>query len=333
VLEYIDGRKIAWMTVDKQPPSDAPICGFANELCQKPATYTMTIIWSVLAIVGVVSLVVGVFLYRQRKYEEELEGLVWKIDPVDIRPMHDQIGSLDSMLAVSRADMFRPGARNSTGGNPSSQHPNTPGVHIEEASSTSQPGQSSSRRTSDKYGTLEVPSPVKVVHDTSAAVTRYIACDAHRRACVAENVECAAATEYKSAIAGNCTAVEHVHLTHKASRRSFIDVSKQFIETISNKRRKVDVSADVRLDIPSSNSSDESDTDTQRFQQTSTKRSVITNSSKVSVIGQGFGMHHSLVHNLWQPPHWAEVRTRIVCISRIHPLSVHRVCTITKIVR
>lgn len=57
------------------PPPDVPPCGFKGELCIKDET-TQTIIWSILGGMTVFTIIILVFVYRQRKYEQALEGLV-----------------------------------------------------------------------------------------------------------------------------------------------------------------------------------------------------------------------------------------------------------------
>ncbi|XP_050310178.1 receptor-type guanylate cyclase Gyc76C-like [Anthonomus grandis grandis] len=75
--------KILWAGGDK--PSDEPSCGFDNELCQKTDTHRNSIIAAgLLAITLFCASVVTMSIYRKWKIEQEIEGLLWKIDREDI---------------------------------------------------------------------------------------------------------------------------------------------------------------------------------------------------------------------------------------------------------
>ncbi|KAJ8033679.1 Speract receptor [Holothuria leucospilota] len=67
--------EIDWPTADGQPMKDKPSCGFHGELC--PKTY----LWGLLPVftVIIIILVAIYYYYRKRKYEAELDSLVWKV--------------------------------------------------------------------------------------------------------------------------------------------------------------------------------------------------------------------------------------------------------------
>lgn len=61
------------------PPRDVPICGFKNELCLQEYS-TREIIMGVSGGIAVVLSVVLILAYRNYKYEQELDSLLWKIE-------------------------------------------------------------------------------------------------------------------------------------------------------------------------------------------------------------------------------------------------------------
>lgn len=62
------------------------MCGFNNELCKKDDThYTSTVAAVVLGVLLFCSGVVTMSIYRKWKIELEIEGLLWKIDIVEIK--------------------------------------------------------------------------------------------------------------------------------------------------------------------------------------------------------------------------------------------------------
>lgn len=66
-------------------PEDEPSCGFMNELCPKSDTQINSIIAAgVLALILFCAGVVTMSIYRKWKIEQEIEGLLWKIDPSEI---------------------------------------------------------------------------------------------------------------------------------------------------------------------------------------------------------------------------------------------------------
>ncbi|XP_022107162.1 speract receptor-like [Acanthaster planci] len=62
---------------DMGPPLDMPVCGYFGELCPRYGLYFGVGIPVVLLIFG---LTAAYYIYRKRKYESELDSLVWKID-------------------------------------------------------------------------------------------------------------------------------------------------------------------------------------------------------------------------------------------------------------
>lgn len=76
-------EEIQW--VGKQPPVAEPECGFRGEHC---VSYAREVSIAVASFILVVLTVVSLVLYRNYKYEQELDSLLWKIDFKDIQ-MHE----------------------------------------------------------------------------------------------------------------------------------------------------------------------------------------------------------------------------------------------------
>lgn len=85
-LEYkllTPNAKIDWPGGYK--PEDEPSCGFNNESCPKNDTHFKSIVSAgVLAVMLFCAGVITVSIYRKWKIEQEIEGLLWKIDPDEI---------------------------------------------------------------------------------------------------------------------------------------------------------------------------------------------------------------------------------------------------------
>ncbi|XP_016974590.1 receptor-type guanylate cyclase Gyc76C isoform X2 [Drosophila rhopaloa] len=84
------------------------MCGFANELCQKDAThYTSTVAAVVLGVLLFCSGVITMSIYRKWKIELEIEGLLWKIDPNDIKGYSgNEIVSSPSKVSLMSAQSY-----------------------------------------------------------------------------------------------------------------------------------------------------------------------------------------------------------------------------------
>lgn len=81
---------------DGVKPEDEPSCGFLNEKCPKDdSQITSLIVAGTLAVTLFCALVVTISIYRKWKIEQEIEGLLWKIDP------HEIAGYLGSGLVWS----------------------------------------------------------------------------------------------------------------------------------------------------------------------------------------------------------------------------------------
>ena len=66
-----------------KPPLDTPECGFKGEYCLKNYS-TREIVMGVAGGVAMVMSVVIILAYRNYKYEQELDSLLWKIDPSEL---------------------------------------------------------------------------------------------------------------------------------------------------------------------------------------------------------------------------------------------------------
>ena len=67
-------------------PWDEPPCGYRNEKCQTADNRDRDsqIAAGILGFVLLVAAVSSIFFYRKWKVEQEIDGLVWKIDPNEI---------------------------------------------------------------------------------------------------------------------------------------------------------------------------------------------------------------------------------------------------------
>lgn len=87
----------------KNKPEAEPGCGFLNEHCPKDDTHGHSIIAAaILAIILFCVAVITMSIYRRWKIEQEIEGLLWKIDPSDIHgyPHHDNLMSSPSKVNI-----------------------------------------------------------------------------------------------------------------------------------------------------------------------------------------------------------------------------------------
>ncbi|XP_045475600.1 receptor-type guanylate cyclase Gyc76C-like isoform X2 [Harmonia axyridis] len=79
-----NNTQIEWAS-GKDKPNDEPSCGFQNELCPKANTQLNSII--AVGVLSVLLFCVGVItmsIYRKWKIEQEIEGLLWKINREEI---------------------------------------------------------------------------------------------------------------------------------------------------------------------------------------------------------------------------------------------------------
>ncbi|XP_074026495.1 receptor-type guanylate cyclase Gyc76C isoform X3 [Leptinotarsa decemlineata] len=98
-------NKIQWPGGSR--PNDEPNCGFDNELCPKPNTQLNSIIAAgILAIMLFCASVITMSIYRKWKIEQEIEGLLWKIDREEIHSYFDRdIISSPSRLSLASASV------------------------------------------------------------------------------------------------------------------------------------------------------------------------------------------------------------------------------------
>ncbi|KAF5306158.1 hypothetical protein FQR65_LT07434 [Abscondita terminalis] len=83
---------------------DEPSCGFENQLCAKPDTQLNSIIAGILAVMLFCAGVITLSIYRKWKIEQEIEGLLWKIDSSEIHNYYDHdVVSSPSRLSLCSA--------------------------------------------------------------------------------------------------------------------------------------------------------------------------------------------------------------------------------------
>ncbi|KAK7002980.1 guanylate cyclase 32E, partial [Biomphalaria glabrata] len=77
-FHFEKGEQIHW--INGAPPLAEPVCGFRREKCQVPKTYTFEIAGAVAGGVLFIIAIVAYIFYSNWRYEQELAGLLWKID-------------------------------------------------------------------------------------------------------------------------------------------------------------------------------------------------------------------------------------------------------------
>ncbi|KAK0094945.1 hypothetical protein PV326_009569 [Microctonus aethiopoides] len=103
-LMYRPSESMDWP--GKNKPEAEPGCGFLNEHCPKDDKHLNSIVVAgTLAILLFCATVITVSIYRRWKIEQEIEGLLWKIDPGDIHgyPHLDNLMSSPSKLSLVSA--------------------------------------------------------------------------------------------------------------------------------------------------------------------------------------------------------------------------------------
>lgn len=101
-MRLFSGMQIDW--VNGKKPSDEPRCGFSGERCLGPGRgYRSIIMVSVFGLILFIVLCVAASLYRKWKIEQEIEGLLWKIDESELQmqqPFGDNSQSRISLVSV-----------------------------------------------------------------------------------------------------------------------------------------------------------------------------------------------------------------------------------------
>lgn len=100
------GITIDWAGSER--PMDEPACGFMNEHCTKDESHITSMVTAiVLAMVLFCASVITMSIYRKWKIELEIEGLLWKIDPGEIKGyFNTEIVSSPSKLSLASAQSF-----------------------------------------------------------------------------------------------------------------------------------------------------------------------------------------------------------------------------------
>lgn len=66
------------------PPIDEPECGYRRQRCIPPKQYTLEIVLGTVGGIVVLCLIAAGIAYRNWKYEQEIAGLLWKVDKAEI---------------------------------------------------------------------------------------------------------------------------------------------------------------------------------------------------------------------------------------------------------
>ncbi|XP_055334707.1 receptor-type guanylate cyclase Gyc76C-like [Paramacrobiotus metropolitanus] len=99
-LRLLANTEIDWV---KTQPQDEPDCGYSHDKCDQGPDNTPHIVGGVVG--GIVGLIIlfGIFVYRDWRYEQEIAGLVWKIDLEDIS-FDEYESASGSMFEISAED-------------------------------------------------------------------------------------------------------------------------------------------------------------------------------------------------------------------------------------
>ncbi|KAK6638155.1 hypothetical protein RUM44_008583 [Polyplax serrata] len=95
----VETSTIHW--VAKYPPVAEPICGFRGKKC---VTQTSQIMGAIAGTIMLLLIIAGLIFYRNWKYEQELDSLLWKVDYKDILLNEDDMcHTLGNHTKVTRA--------------------------------------------------------------------------------------------------------------------------------------------------------------------------------------------------------------------------------------
>ncbi|ESO97952.1 hypothetical protein LOTGIDRAFT_153062 [Lottia gigantea] len=100
----VDHRSYHWPGRDTPPPN-TPRCGFTgtNPVCKSPDT-SEKFIWTIISVFVfiITCLIVGFFVYRRYKWEQDLTNMAWRVQYEDIRfKLLDGVSSRTSMARIS----------------------------------------------------------------------------------------------------------------------------------------------------------------------------------------------------------------------------------------
>ncbi|GFG40122.1 hypothetical protein Cfor_09373 [Coptotermes formosanus] len=88
-------------------PDDEPSCGFEHERCQSDKQQSSVIAAATLAVFLFCAGVITLSIYRKWKIEQEIEGLLWKVDPQDLHGyFNNDVISSPSKLSLVSATSF-----------------------------------------------------------------------------------------------------------------------------------------------------------------------------------------------------------------------------------
>lgn len=107
VFRVLPGKKIYW--VNGEPPIDEPECGYRAQKCIPPKTYTLEILGGVIGGIALVACIVVLVIYRNWRYEQEIAGLLWRINREDLKTsdstVNDRRESFGSRITLSQLSM------------------------------------------------------------------------------------------------------------------------------------------------------------------------------------------------------------------------------------
>ncbi|XP_067672453.1 receptor-type guanylate cyclase Gyc76C-like isoform X2 [Haliotis asinina] len=99
-FRLFEGKEIDWIL--GHPPRDEPECGYLAERCIPPKHYTIEIVFGVLGGILFIVIIILLIIYRNWRYEQEIAGLLWKIDISELKTGHNLHQSVDRAKHGSR---------------------------------------------------------------------------------------------------------------------------------------------------------------------------------------------------------------------------------------
>ncbi|XP_041363434.1 receptor-type guanylate cyclase Gyc76C-like [Gigantopelta aegis] len=102
-FHIFESKKISW--IQGHPPVDEPDCGFLGERCIPVKDHILEISSGVVGGIIFVVIVILLTIYRNWRYEQEIAGLLWKIDISHLKTGHNILGESEKAKRGSRTTL------------------------------------------------------------------------------------------------------------------------------------------------------------------------------------------------------------------------------------
>ncbi|GFR93323.1 guanylate cyclase [Elysia marginata] len=97
-----EGVTIRWL--NGNPPLDEPLCGYRGQKCIKPESHMKEIVAGIFGGIVLIATITGLLIYRNWRYEQEIAGLLWKIDASAIHCNDSATGRMDKKALTGDND-------------------------------------------------------------------------------------------------------------------------------------------------------------------------------------------------------------------------------------